>query len=147
MVLQLGHQILAGKNPKLFFGSKEYTRDFVYIDDVISATILGIEHPEPIVDVFNVGSGVGTSVLNIAKLLQSRLAKTAEMSITGQYRIGDIRHNVADLEKIHRKLGYSPKVSLEVGLKQFVDWVEAEAIAIDRYDESLGELAARGLFK
>ncbi|MDB9916158.1 NAD-dependent epimerase/dehydratase family protein [Pseudomonadales bacterium] len=135
-----------GKSFNIFEDGME-SRDFVYIDDVISATILGIEHPEPIVDVFNVGSGVGTSVLDIAKLLQNRLAKTAEMSITGQYRIGDIRHNVADLGKGHRMLGYSPKVSLEVGLKQFVDWVETEAIAIDRYDESLSELAARGLIK
>mgnify|MGYP006128892003 CR=1 FL=1 len=135
-----------GKNFNIFEDGME-SRDFVYIDDVVSATILAIEHPEPIVDMFNVGSGIATSVMDIAKTLKSQLAKDSEMLITGQYRIGDIRHNFADLEKSQKVLGFRPEYTLAVGLKRFVDWVQTETTAIDRYDDSLSELAARGLIK
>lgn len=139
-------RILNGSGINIFEDGKE-SRDFVFIDDVIAATIGGIEHEAPLVDVFNVGSGVATDVVTIANTLQELLGVTVPIKISGQFRLGDIRHNVADLTKIRKTLGFEPTVSIEEGLRRFVAWVKGEEIQVDRYEESLQELREKGLFK
>ncbi len=139
-------RICQGKPINIFEDGKE-SRDFVFIDDVIDATVRGIEYQGPLVDVFNVGSGVATDVLTVARMLRDALSGDSEITISGQYRAGDIRHNLADLSKVSRQLGFQPQVSFEHGLRRFVEWVRGEALAVDRYEESLQELVAKGLFK
>ena len=135
-------------NPVNIFEDGKESRDFVFIDDVVEATLRGIEHPDSaLVDVFNVGSGVATEVLTIANTLRAYLGGESTITVSGQFRAGDIRHNVADLGKASRVLGFSPKVSIEEGLCHFVDWVRGEHVEDDRYEESLNELRAKGLFK
>ena len=123
------------------------SRDFLYIDDAVNATMRAIEYAESLVDVFNVGSGVATDVLTIARTLHRYLGGGSEINVSGQYRVGDIRHNVADLAKVNQVLGFSPSVSIDEGLSRFVDWVKGERTQNDRYEESLEELRAKGLFK
>lgn len=123
------------------------SRDFVYIDDVVDATGRAVEHPEPLVESLNVGSGVPTNVLSIAEILQRQLGARVPVAVSGQFRVGDIRHNVADLERVRRVLGFVPSVSIDEGLQRFVAWVRGEAVHTDRYEESLRELRAKGLFK
>ena len=123
------------------------SRDFVFIDDVIDATVRGIELEQPVVDVFNVGSGVPTDVVTVARTLQILLKHQVPTAVSGQFRVGDIRHNVADLTKTQRILGFVPKVSIEEGLQRFVKWVLEEEIQQDRYEDSLAELREKGLFK
>lgn len=123
------------------------SRDFVFIDDVIDATVRGIELEQSVVDVFNVGSGVPTDVVTVARTLQVLLKHEVPTAVSGQFRVGDIRHNVADLTKIQRILGFVPKVSIEEGLQRFVKWVLEEEIQQDRYEDSLAELREKGLFK
>jgi dTDP-L-rhamnose 4-epimerase len=139
-------RIRQGKGINIFEDGLE-SRDFVYISDVVAATVAGIEHPDPVVDSFNVGSGRATDVLTIACALRSQFGGESEIKVSGQYRAGDIRHNVADLTKISRVLGFSPKVMIEDGLQQFVAWVSGERIDADLYEESLQEMKGRGLFK
>lgn len=135
-------------NPVNIFEDGKESRDFVFIDDVVEATLRGIEHPDAaLVDMFNVGSGVATDVLTIANTLRAYLGGESAITVSGQFRAGDIRHNVADLAKVFRVLGFSPKVSIEEGLCHFVDWVRGERVENDRYEESLNELRAKGLFK
>jgi dTDP-L-rhamnose 4-epimerase len=134
------------KGINIFEDGKE-SRDFVYIDDVVDATVRGIELETSVVDVFNVGSGVAVDVITVANTLQSLLGIVVPVEITGQYRVGDIRHNVADLTKVSSKLGFSPSVLITEGLSHFVEWVDGEKIEKDRYDESLKELKSKGLFK
>ncbi len=123
------------------------SRDFVHIEDVVQATIVGIESPHEISEIFNVGSGVATNVLTVAKSLQILLRKSVPIEVSGQFRIGDIRHNLADLSHIKSTLGWEPKVSFEEGLIGFVDWVNNQLIQPDRYEESLAELKLKSLFK
>jgi dTDP-L-rhamnose 4-epimerase len=123
------------------------SRDFVFIDDVIAASVAAIEHDSRIVGAFNVGSGVPTSVLTVAQDLQVLLGTDVPIAVSGRFRVGDIRHNVADLTRVRAALGYEPKVSFSAGLQQFVQWVKGECIQEDRYDRSILELAAKGLFK
>jgi dTDP-L-rhamnose 4-epimerase len=139
-------RIRHGKPVNIFEDGKE-SRDFVYIDDVVEATVRGIEHPELLVEVFNVGSGVATDVLGIANRLRRYLGGESRIAVSGQFRAGDIRHNVADLKKVSRTLGFTPRVSFDDGLKRFVEWVRNERIESDRYEESLKELRDKGLFK
>ena len=73
--------------------------------------------------------------------------KEVPMTITGNFRLGDIRHNYADLTKIRQKLGFEPKFSFEDGIKKFSNWVLQQEIQKDRLTESLNEMKAKGLLK
>jgi len=139
-------RIRNGNGINIFEDGKE-SRDFVFIDDVVAVTANSIEHETPLVDVFNVGSGVATDVLTIASTLQQLLGETVPIDVSGQFRLGDIRHNVADLTKLQSTFGFKPSVSIEEGLQRFVSWVKCSKIQTDQYDESLRQLMARGLFK
>jgi dTDP-L-rhamnose 4-epimerase len=139
-------RIRNGKGVNIFEDGKE-SRDFVFVDDVVDATVRGIEFEDRSVDVFNVGSGVATDVLTIANTLQQLLGIDVPVEVTGQYRLGDIRHNVADLDKVRRVLGFVPSVSVQRGLGSFVEWVGGERVEVDRYEDSLRELKTKGLFK
>ena len=139
-------RIRNGKPINIFEDGRE-SRDFVYIDDIVAATVLGVEHAEPINQVFNVGSGVATDVLTVAHTLQKLLGGSSEISVSGQYRIGDIRHNVADLARISHALGFRPSVPFSEGLSRFAAWARSETMPNDRYEDSLTELKAKGLLK
>jgi dTDP-L-rhamnose 4-epimerase len=139
-------RIRHGKDINIFEDGKE-SRDFVYVDDVVAATVAGIEHPTPLVAAFNVGSGTATDVVTVAQSLQQLLRQTVNTTVSGQFRVGDIRHNVADLQHIEQVLDWRPSVSFTEGLRRFTQWVQGEAVQQDRYEASLAELREKGLFK
>jgi dTDP-L-rhamnose 4-epimerase len=139
-------QIKNGNGINIFEDGKE-TRDFVFIDDVVDATILGIEKPEADGEIFNVGTGVATDVLTVANSLIDNYGIKVPVTITGNYRLGDIRHNYADLSKIKKKLGFEPQVTFEQGIKRFVDWVNNQQVENDSYSKSIEEMKSRGLYK
>jgi dTDP-L-rhamnose 4-epimerase len=135
-----------GNNINIFEDGKE-SRDFVYIEDIVDATILGIEKEEANYESFNVGTGVCTNVLEVATLLKEKYQSDTDIVISGNYRLGDIRHNFADLTKIHEKLGFTPKVSFEEGISKFVEWVNQQEVVEDNYQKSIEEMKKKGLYK
>lgn len=139
-------QIKNGNPINIFEDGKE-TRDFVYIDDVVDATILGIEKEEANGQVFNVGTGVATAVVTVAKELMNHYGVQVPMRISGNYRLGDIRHNYADISKIENLLGLKPKFSFSEGIKNFTTWVNKQQIQVDKYSESIKEMKEKGLYK
>lgn len=139
-------QIKNGNGINIFEDGKE-TRDFVFINDVVDATILGIEKEEANNQVFNVGTGVATSVVDVANGLINNYGIDVPVTISGNYRLGDIRHNFADLTKIKRKLGFEPKFSFKQGIKQFTDWVNTQEVQEDKYAKSIEEMKEKGLYK
>lgn len=139
-------QIRNGNSINIFEDGQE-SRDFVFIDDVVDATILGLEKQEANDQVFNVGTGVATNVISVANQLIENYGIEVPVNITGNYRLGDIRHNFADLSKINRHLGFVPKVTFEEGLKRFTSWVKTQAIAADNYQQSIQEMKDKGLYK
>ena len=139
-------QIKNGNGINIFEDGKE-TRDFVFIDDVVDATILGLEKEEANGEVFNVGTGVATDVVTVAETLINNYGIETPMTITGNYRLGDIRHNYADLTKINNKLGFSPKVDFEEGIKRFTNWVNTQEIKEDNYEKSIAEMKEKGMYK
>ncbi|MFA6275871.1 MAG: NAD-dependent epimerase/dehydratase family protein [Pedobacter sp.] len=139
-------QIKNGNGINIFEDGKE-TRDFVYIDDVVDATILGIESDRANGEVFNVGTGVATDVMKVAKTLIKNYGVEVPIKISGNYRLGDIRHNYADLTKIKSILGFQPKFSFEQGINEFTKWVNDQEVETDNYGKSIDEMRARGLYK
>jgi len=135
-----------GKDINIFEDGKE-SRDFVFIDDVVSATILGIEKDAANYNVYNVGSGVPTDVLTVAETLRDKYKSNVDIVVKGNYRIGDIRHNFADLSKIQADLGFDPQFDFETGITQFADWVNEQEVQESLYDKSLSEMKSRGLYK
>jgi len=139
-------RILNQNSINIFEDGRE-SRDFVYVDDIVSITAKAVLHQTTIVDAFNVGSGHATDVFYIANALRKYLAIDVPIEVTGHFRIGDIRHNYADISKAKKYFQYEPKTSLNEGLISFVDWVRSENVQVDRYDESLAELKSKGLFR
>jgi dTDP-L-rhamnose 4-epimerase len=139
-------QIKNGNGINIFEDGKE-SRDFVFIDDVVDATILGIEKDEANNQVFNVGTGVATDVITVAESLSKNYGVEVPITISGNYRLGDIRHNFADLTKIKSTLGFEPKFSFEQGLQQFTKWVNTQEVQEDKYQKSIDEMKAKGLYK
>lgn len=122
------------------------SRDFVYIDDVIEATRLALLSPAADHQVFNVGAGVATDVLTVARTLRDAYGIDVPIEVSGNYRLGDIRHNFADLTLIREKLGFEPKVNFTEGVRRFTNWVLQQEKAEDTYQRSIDEMRARGLF-
>ena len=140
-------QIKNGKEINIFEDGLE-SRDFVYIDDVVNAMILGIENDKVFGEVFNVGSNEKLTVLDIATTLRNKYQSEVNIKITGNYRLGDIRDNIADLAKIKKMLGYSPRVKFAHGISNFIDWVNLQEVEkADSYDKSLAEMSEKGLYK
>ncbi len=123
------------------------SRDFVYIDDVVQATILGLESEKANNQVYNVGTGDTTDVITIANSLCKNYGIDLPITISGNFRLGDIRHNYADIQKIKSELGFEPAWSFAKGIKAFCDWVNMQKIQEDKYDYSISEMKKKGLYK
>jgi dTDP-L-rhamnose 4-epimerase len=135
-----------GKEINIFEDGKE-SRDFVFIEDVVAATILGLEKEEANGEVFNVGTGEATDVLTVAYELIKNYGSETKVNITGNYRLGDIRHNYADLAKIKSLLGFFPKYNFVTGIQKFTDWVLTQEVKESKFEESIAEMKEKGLFK
>ena len=140
------NRIKSHKCINIFEDGKE-TRDFVYIDDVMDATIAGMEVPEANGHVFNVGTGIATDVLTVAQTLCKHYGIDVPLNVSGNYRLGDIRHNLADITLAKQILGFQPKWTFDAGIKQFTDWVNQQELQTDNYEASLEEMKQIGLFK
>lgn len=121
------------------------TRDFVHVEDIAEAIHRCLTIQKPLNDVINVGSGIATSVLEIAEKLTLALGFKPNIRVTGDYRVGDIRHNFADIERLKSLLGYTPRVSLDEGLRRFAEWVLTQPLPEDLLGKANAELRARKL--
>ncbi|MEH6305221.1 NAD-dependent epimerase/dehydratase family protein [Olivibacter sp. CPCC 100613] len=130
----------------IFEDGKE-SRDFVYIDDVVNATILGLTKDEANGEVFNVGTGVPIDVLSVARTLVNAYGIEVPLEITGNYRLGDIRHNYADISKLQHLLGFQPSYDFQRGIESFVKWVNEQPTVTSKFDSSIAEMRSKGLLK
>jgi dTDP-L-rhamnose 4-epimerase len=135
---------LLNDRPPLVFENGEQRRDFVYVDDVAEACRLALTEEAAIGHAFNIGSGGSVSIKEAALLLADTLGVPLEPEITGDCRVGDVRHCFPDISKARAMLGYQPQYSLATGLKKLVGWLDGR-IAVDRVGEARAALAARGL--
>lgn len=131
--------------PPLIFEDGLQQRDFVHVRDVAQACRLALTVPGATGQVFNVGSGQARTIREVAVALGAALDKQEiEPEITGEYRVGDIRHCFADIGRARRVLGFEPQVGFAEGLEELVAWLEPQ-VAVDRVAQAREELIARGL--
>jgi len=108
-------------NVPQIYGNGEQSRDFTYIDNVVSANMLAAEAKNTSGQVLNIACGRQTSLNDLVKLLKSLLSSKVKPDYT-ESRPGDIKHSLADISKAMDILGYSPKTSFEQGIKKTIAW-------------------------
>lgn len=119
MVLQFGHQILAGKNPRLFEDSDKILRDFIYIGDIIQANVKAMQPKQS--GVYNVGTGKARSFQDIVDILQKELTTSLSCEYIPNPFIGSYQfHTEADIATTKEALGYEPAYEMEDGIKAYV---------------------------
>jgi len=139
-----GSRLLNGRAP-IVYEDGQQRRDFVSVYDVARALHLALDAPAAEGQAVNVGSGVSSSVREIADRMAAALGvKGLAADVTGQHRVGDIRHCFADITRAREVLGYQPQVPLDEGMLELAAWLGGQD-AYDRVAEANAELAARGL--
>jgi dTDP-L-rhamnose 4-epimerase len=138
-------RLLNGR-PPLVFEDGQQSRDFTHVRDIVQANLRAMESDAGDFEVFNVGTGVPTSVGRVAELLAGHLGVDVAPEIAQQFRAGDIRHCYADIGKIERLLGYRPSVAFEAGLDDLVSWAR-EQRPEDGVERARQELAAKALIQ
>jgi ADP-L-glycero-D-manno-heptose 6-epimerase len=118
MVIQLGHQILDDKAPRLFKGSDQIFRDFIYIDDVLQAIIKSCDPKKN--GIYNVGTGISRSFQDIVDILQKELETNLVTEYFPNPYDGYQMHTQADISNTTDNLGFEPEVSLEQGIKSYI---------------------------
>jgi len=118
MVIQLGHQILDGKAPRLFEGSDQIFRDFIYIDDVVQANIKACNPKQN--GTYNVGTSSPRSFQDIADILQTELATDLGTEYIVNPYDGYQMHTQADITTSREYLDFDPITSLEAGIKTYI---------------------------
>ena len=135
---------LMNSRPPLIFEDGKQMRDFVSVHDVVRASLLAMERPEPNGQALNVGSGVPISIREVAEALETALGTNIGADISGKYRAGDIRHCFADISRAKSLLGYEPRISFQKGMEELVDWLRSQQ-AEDKAAEMVANLNSFGL--
>ena len=136
-------RLLNDHRPRIFEDGLQ-RRDFVSVHDVARAFRLALETDGANGMAVNIGSGGSVSVLELAQRLASLLGKDIEPEVTGEFRVGDIRHCFADTSRARDALGFEAQVAFDDGMGELAEWLEGQT-AIDRVDEATAELSRRGL--
>jgi len=139
-------QIKNNHNINVFEDGLE-SRDFVFIDDVVDATILALLSKNGGQKSYNVGAEKPVNILTVAEALIKSYNSDVKIKISGNYRLGDIRHNYADLRLISSELGYKSKVDFEQGIEIFCKWVNNQRVAEDHLEKTISDLKIKGLLK
>ncbi|MEK6348904.1 MAG: NAD-dependent epimerase/dehydratase family protein [Burkholderia sp.] len=129
------------------FEDGQESRDFVYVDDVVDATQAALMNPEASGRVFGIGSGRRTAVIEVARKLAALYRSDVPINVTGAFRLGDIRHNYADLTRAREYLGFEPKVQFDEGIARFAAWVDEQEVKQDNYEQSIVEMQSKGLYQ
>lgn len=135
---------LLNERPPLIFEDGEQRRDFVYAGDVAEACRLALEVEAAVSHAFNIGSGRSVTIKEVAQLLADTLGMPIEPEVTGECRVGDVRHCFPDISAARSVLCFQPQMKLESGLIGLVGWLKGR-VAVDRVSEARAALAARGL--
>jgi dTDP-L-rhamnose 4-epimerase len=138
-------RLLNNRAPLVFEDGKQ-ARDFVDVRDVARCCELALASGGADGETVNVGTGVPTSVMTVARVIAKGLDRAIEPEVVQQYRAGDIRHCYADIALAERLLGFRAEISFERGMDDLLPWLEAQE-ARDEVDAAKAALLARGLVR
>ncbi len=145
-ILSVFSSLMLDNKPVNIFENGLESRDFIHVRDIAQGVIDSFDNSASNGGIINLGSGRGTSVLEIAGFLKARYGSSSELNVTGDFRVGDIAHNVADIANARKVLKFIPKISLQEGLSEFCDWVLQQETDNSRYNASLEEMEKSGMF-
>ena len=139
---------LARENkPINIFEDGRESRDFIFVADAVDAIWRCVDPAQAGNDVYNVGTGIATSVAEVASCAKAILGSSSELRVSGAFRKGDIRHSIADASKARDKLGFEAKWKFGRGLQEFLEWSREREVTYSGYEKSLEELRIRGLMR
>lgn len=140
---------LANKEINIFEDGLE-SRDFVHVEDVARTTLNALDNSKTDNEIINIGSGINTTVIQIANRLKELYQSSSEITITGDFRLGDIRHNIADINKAKELCGFETSYTFDEGIESFVNWVkeaheQQSTEDNDSFQNSIGEMKNSGI--
>jgi dTDP-L-rhamnose 4-epimerase len=139
---------LFNKKPPIIFEDGLQSRDFVNVKDVCQALTLSMINREAKGEIFNVASGEPITINEVANIITEKINPKLKPIYNQEYRIGDIRHCLADISKIKKKLGYTPTVKFKDGIDEVLEWIKPQIGTItDDSQKALNELKEKGLLK
>jgi dTDP-L-rhamnose 4-epimerase len=110
--------------PPVLYEDGQQTRDFVFVEDVAAANVQVLENDAANGGVFNVGTGVATTVSDFARILRDAYGVSVDAVVPGEFRALDFRHLVADNARL-RALGWAPRVPVREGVRRYAEWIRS----------------------
>ena len=107
----------------------EMLRDFIFIDDVVDVLQRSNGNEKAFGQILNVGTGSGIRLRDVAVEIFRALSLEPSVTVSGRYRLGDIRHAVGDPSRLSSQLGFHAQVAFADGVKRYVEWARKQ----DRY--------------
>ena len=136
-------RLLNGKAPAIFEDGRQ-SRDFIHVSDIVAGVVSALEPGPGDGYAVNLGTGVSTSVLEVAHVLARELDSDLEPELRQSFRAGDIRHCFSDISRAREILGFEPKVSFEAGMEELSAWLRDQE-AEDLVEHATSALVERGL--
>jgi len=138
-------QMMNGQ-PASVFEDGGQLRDYVNVGDVARANRLVLESDAANYEVFNVGGGHSYTVLEFAEIVREVLGANVGLDVSGEYRVGDTRHSVSDISKLHR-LGWQPAKRPRDNVREYVEWIRGQTLEKDYAAEALAMLRQTGVLR
>lgn len=128
------------------FEDGQMTRDFVFVEDVVEVVIKCVMQEQPLAATMNIGTGKGVTLLELVETIAELVERRVNYRISGRFRVGDIRHAVADMSHYKSLLGEWSPTSLKAGLTQYLEWyLEQEPLCQTTLQQSFKEMEKTGL--
>lgn len=144
-ILSIFSSLMLENKPINVFEDGIGSRDFINVKDIASGVVEALDNAESNGETINLGSGTVTSVIEITNILKESYNSSSVINVTGDFRLGDIAHNVADISKAECILGFKQTISLEEGLTAFCNWVQGQEHDNSGYEKSLSEMENAGM--
>lgn len=123
LVIRKFYSMIKNNEPVSIYGDGTTFRDYTYIDDIIDGIIAALNYNKTPYEIINLGSGRQTSLNDMIKILENAMGKNVQKEYLPPQR-GDIEKTLADISKAQDLLNYTPKISLETGIMNFVQWAD-----------------------
>ena len=145
-ILSIFSTLMLANKPINIFEDGNESRDFIHVRDIAASVITALSKAQTNSEIINLGSGQEKSVIEIADMLRNEYHSQSTIEISGDFRIGDIAHNFADITKAKKLFDFTPRVSLAEGLHEFCEWVKKQEALDSGYYQSLSEMENTGMF-
>ena len=109
--------------PIQLYGDGTSSRDYTYIDDIISGILAAVKYDQSLYEIINIGSGRPITLLEMINTIENALHKKAVIQFV-EKQMGDVERTCADISKAETLLGYQPKTSFQQGIENYVAWLK-----------------------